>query len=400
MNITKRAANVSASTTLAITATANELKKRGVDVVAFSAGEPDFNTPQYIIDEAIVALNKGFTKYTASRGTVELRTQICSKLLNDNNLSYKPNQIMVSNGAKQSLFNILQVLVEEGVEVVIPSPYWLTYPELVNICGGTCIYIEASASNKLKITPKQLRQALTSKTRVFMFNSPSNPSGVVYSKREIEALAEVLKDFPDVYVISDEIYEKLIYDGSKHFSIAQVNEDMFNRTIVINGLSKSHAMTGWRIGYAACGNADIIEYMDNLQSHETSNANSIAQYASVAALKGGKEFLSEMVSTFKSRRDKLNSLLKEIKDISIIEGEGAFYTMVNISGLFGRKYKGVVIDSAATVAQILISDYAVAVIPCEAFGSDKYIRLTYTLAMDKIIEGVARISKFVNQIDK
>lgn len=398
MKISKRASNVSASTTLAITATANELKKRGVDVVAFSAGEPDFNTPQYIIDEANIALSKGFTKYTASRGMPELRSQICNKFLADNNLSYKPNQIIVSNGAKQSLFNILQVLVDEGDEVIIPSPYWLTYPELVNICGGTCVYIQTSESNNLKITPKQLREAITPKTKVFMFNSPSNPSGIVYSKKEIEALAKVLGEFPDIWVVSDEIYEKLIYDGSVHYSIAQVNEDMFMRTIVINGLSKSHAMTGWRIGYAACGNADIIEYMDNLQSHETSNANSIAQYASVAALKGGKEFFAEMVATFKARRDKLNSLLKEIDGISIIEGEGAFYTLVDISKLFGRKYKGLVLDSAATVAQILISDYAVAVIPCEAFGTDKYIRLTYTLAMDRIIEGVNRISQFVQQV--
>lgn len=397
LKTTKRAQQVSPSLTLAITAKANKLKEEGVDLVSFGAGEPDFNTPQYILDAAKIALDKGMTKYTASSGTPQLRKQICEKLKKDNNLTYSPNQIVVSNGAKQSLFNAMQVLIEDGDEVIIPSPYWLTYPELVVTCGGKVVEIEASADNGFKITPNQLKKALTAKTKALIFNSPSNPTGAVYSKSEIAVIAEVLKG-TDVWIIADEIYEKLVYEGAEHHSIAEASEDAFSRTIVINGMSKAYSMTGWRIGYAAAPTATVAALMDGLQSHQTSNANTIAQYASLVGLSGGEDFLREMVTTFNNRRKAMLKEFSTVKHVKAIEAHGAFYVMVDVSKLFGLTIAGKYIKGASEFAEVLIEKCAVAVIPCEGFGAPKFIRLSYTVNEATIAKGIGRIRELLTDI--
>ena len=393
----KRSLTVSPSLTLAITAKSNELISQGVDVVSFGVGEPDFNTPQYIIDGAKYALDHGMTKYTASGGTPALKKAICEKLSRDNGLSYKPNQIVVSNGAKHSLFNTLQVLVEEGDEVIILSPYWLTYPELVKICGGKAVTVECLPEDGFIVRPEKLRAALNQNTKAIILNSPNNPTGAVYDKNDISAVAEVLKDFPDVWVIADEIYEKLIYEG-EHISIASLSQQMYDRTIVINGMSKAYAMTGWRIGYAAAPTAQIAKLMDGLQSHETSNANTIAQYAAQTALNGNGDSIDAMKEEFSERRDMMVDILAKIKYFSIVKPKGAFYVMVDVSALFNKAFRGVKIETANNFAKLLIESYYVAVIPCEGFGAEKFIRLSYATSREKITEGLKRLNDFVKEI--
>lgn len=398
MNFSKRSLNVSPSLTLAITAKSNELKAQGVDVITFGVGEPDFNTPSYIVAAAKVALDKGMTKYTASSGMPTLRQAICDKLLNDNNLTYAPNQIVVSSGAKQSLFNAMQVLVDEGDEVIIPAPYWLTYPELVGICGGKSVVVNTKASEGFILQPEALEAAITDKTRVLMLNSPSNPTGAVYSLEQLKAIAEVLSRHPNVMVIADEIYEKLVYDGYTHYSIASVSQDMYDRTMVVNGMSKAYAMTGWRIGYCAAPTARAAKLMDGLQSHETSNANTVAQYASITALCGGKEELEQMRLTFLERRDYMLERLAKLPNVTAVKANGAFYIMLDVSKLLGLSYKGKTIDCANTIAQMLIEDEALAVIPCEAFGASDFIRLSYATSIEKICKGIDRMEHILSQI--
>ncbi|HPG92145.1 MAG TPA: pyridoxal phosphate-dependent aminotransferase [Clostridia bacterium] len=393
----KRSTTVSPSLTLAITAKSNELISQGVDVVSFGVGEPDFNTPQYIIDGAKYALDHGMTKYTASSGTPTLKKTICEKLNRDNGLNYKPNQIVVSNGAKHSLFNALQVLVDEGDEVIILAPYWLTYPELVGICGGKTVVVECLPEDGFVVRPEILRQALNEKTKAIILNSPNNPTGAVYDKNDILAVVEVLKDFPDVWIIADEIYEKLIYDG-EHISIASISQQIYDRTIVINGMSKAYAMTGWRIGYAAAPTTQIAKLMDGLQSHETSNPNTIAQYAAQIALNGNGESIDAMKEEFSHRRDLMLALLADIDKITIVKPKGAFYVMVDVSALFDKTFRGEKILSANNFAKLLIESYFVAVIPCEGFGADKFIRLSYATSREKITEGLKRLNDFVKEI--
>ncbi len=397
MKISNRAAGVSPSLTLAITAKAKKLKADGLPVISFGAGEPDFNTPDYIISAAKEALDKGFTKYTAASGMPELKQAICRKLKEDNNLEYEPSQIVISNGAKHSLSNTMQALIEPGDEVIIPAPYWLTYPELVRINGGVPVFVNTDPDNKFKITPEQLKKAITPKTKAFVLNNPNNPTGAVYGKDEIFALAEVLAD-TDIVVISDEIYEKLTY-GEKVVSIASFGPQLKERTVVINGVSKSYAMTGWRIGYtASC--PELAKAMSNMQSHETSNPNSIAQYASVAALSDPKqtEFLEEMRSTFDYRRQLMLSLLEKIDEIKTITPEGAFYIMFGVKQLYGKSFMGQPINSAMDFASVLLDKQYVAVIPCESFGANDFIRLSYSASKSDIIEGIARIATFVRNL--
>ena len=302
LTITNRAKNVSPSLTLAITAKANKMKAEGVDLISFAAGEPDFNTPEFIIQAAKTALDKGFTKYTAASGMPSLKDAVCNKLARDNGLTYTQEQIVVSSGAKQSLFNAIQATVEEGDEVIIIAPYWLTYPELVKICGGTPVVVTMKAEDGFALNVNEVKKAITSKTKAIIMNTPNNPTGTLYSEESIREFAQMLKAYPDVYVISDEIYEALAYDGKKHFSIAQVDEDMKERTIVINGMSKAYAMTGWRIGYTASSTV-LAKRMGALQSHESSNPNTIAQHASVTALNNGEEFIASMRKIFEERRN-------------------------------------------------------------------------------------------------
>lgn len=395
MALAKRTSQISKSLTLAITSKANKMKEEGIDVVGFGAGEPDFNTPSFIIDAAKEALDKGFTKYTANSGTPALKKAICDKFLKDNNLNYAPNQIVVSNGAKHSLYNAMLAIIEQGDEVIIPAPFWLTYPELVKMCEGTPVIVDTK-DDKFKLTPKKLESAITPRTKAIIINSPCNPTGVVYSKEELWALAQVLEK-TDIYIISDEIYEKIIYNGAKHYSIAQYSEKIYKQTIVINGASKTYSMTGWRIGYLAA-DAEIARAIDNIQSHCTSNANSIAQYATIAALNTHSSFLQEMVKTFDERRRIIVDFVNSTKDLSCPNPQGAFYVMINISSIFGKSIDGKVIDSALKAAELMLEYARIAVIPCESFGAPDYIRLSYAISKEDIQKGLKRLEEFLNTL--
>lgn len=395
--ITQRAKGISESLTLAITAKANKLKADGVPVVGFGAGEPDFNTPQYIIDAAIEAMEKGLTKYTPASGTLNLKKAICKKFAEDNGLFYEPSQIVVSNGAKHSLYNAIAALVEEGDEVIIPAPYWVTYPELVKFCGGTCVFVETGAD--FKLTPSMLKDAITPKTKALILNDPSNPTGAVYSKDELFALAKVVEQ-SGIYVISDEIYEKLVYGGEKHYSIATYSDAVKDHTIVINGVSKTYSMTGWRIGYLAAPVA-IAKAISNVQSHMTSNPNTIAQYATEKALNGGKsaeDFIVDMHATFDARRKTMVARIAQIEGVCCCEPKGAFYVMIDVSGLFGKKFNDKTIDSAHVFAEALLDAEAVAVVPGEAFGAPRHVRLSYAISEADILEGLNRIDQFIAKL--
>lgn len=397
LTITNRAKNVSPSLTLAITAKANKMKAEGVDLISFAAGEPDFNTPDFIIDAAKKALDKGFTKYTAASGMPALKDAVCEKLARDNDLVYTQEQIVVSSGAKQSLFNAIQATVQEGDEVIIIAPYWLTYPELVKICGGTPVVVTMSADDGFALNVGAVKAAITDKTKAIIINTPNNPTGTLYPREKMIEFAEMLKAYPDIYVISDEIYEALAYDGKKHFSLAQVGEEMKERTIVINGMSKAYAMTGWRIGYTASSTV-LAKRMGALQSHESSNPNTIAQHASVTALREGQNFISDMRKVFENRRNALLEAFSDCDAVKCVKGSGAFYVMVDLSKLLGKSYQGKVINTPLEFSETLLEKAHVAVIPCESFGADKYIRLTYTLDIPVIREGAARIKKFIGEI--
>ena len=395
--LTRRVTSIAPSLTLAITAKANKLKADGVSIVGFGAGEPDFNTPDYIIEAAKYALDQGYTKYTPASGRLDLKKAICQKLEKENDLLYAPNQIIVSNGAKHSLFNTMLALVEEGDEVIIPAPYWLTYPELVKVAGGVPVYVETTEENAFKLTPEQLEGAITERTKALILNSPSNPTGSVYTRDELFALSEVLEKH-DVWVISDEIYEKLNYTGTPHVSIASLSERMYNRTVVINGHSKCFSMTGWRIGYAAAPKP-LADAMNALQSHATSNPNSIAQYAAMVALTDprGKEFEKEMYAEFDARRKLMVETIAGIPGISCVEPSGAFYVLVNVGALYGKRYRGTRIGNALELADKLI-DVGVAVIPGTAFGAPDHIRLSYAVSRRDIVEGLTRIRRFVEAL--
>lgn len=395
MSIANRAKGVSPSLTLAITAKSKKMKEDGIDVISFSAGEPDFNTPDYIIEAAKVALDKGMTKYTPSSGTLNLRKAICEKLKKDNNLDYSPNQIVVSNGAKHSLYNAMQAIVNPGDEVIIPAPYWLTYPELVKLSDGIPVAVNTCEKNGFKLTAEELEKAITPKTKALIFNSPSNPTGSVYSKAEITALAKVIEK-AGIYVISDEIYEKLVYDGTQHYSIAECSPKLYEKTVIVNGVSKTYAMTGWRIGYTA-SNKEIANAIDNMQSHTTSNANSIAQYATQVALSSekGNEFLRVMQDAFTKRRQFMLERIKAMSIVSCVEPHGAFYVMMKVSGLFNKAIDGKVMKTAQDVAELMLDKVNVAVIPGESFGADEYIRLSYAISEKDIKTGLDSIEKFV-----
>lgn len=392
-----RAGIVAPSLTLAITAQANKLKAQGVDIVGFTAGEPDFKTPEYIVNAAKEALDKGFTKYTPASGTAELKTAICNKLKRENGLSFTADRIVVSNGAKQSLYNVMQILVDEGDEVLVIAPYWLTYPELIKLNGGVPVIVEAKAENGFIPQIGDIEKAITSKTKAIIINSPNNPTGAVYSEEDIKAIAELCKKY-DLWIVADEIYEKLVYNGKKHFSIAGVSEDAYSRTFVVNGMSKAYAMTGWRIGYVAAPTAEAAKAMGSIQSHQTSNPNSVAQYASVRALSEGEDIISGMVEVFAKRRELMLSKFEGIKYVKPVASDGAFYIMVNVEELFGKEICGSVVNSAMELSTVLIEKANVAVIPGECFGADKYIRLSYSLAEDKIVTGVERIGAVINKL--
>ena len=393
MNLSKKATNMEPSTTLALTAKAGELKAQGVDVISFGVGEPDFNTPQNIIDAAILAMNQGKTKYTAVSGITELKEAIVKKFYNDNGLNYKIENIIVSTGGKQCLFNVFAAILNVGDEVLIPKPYWVSYPELVKLNDGIPVFVETNEEDDFKINFKNLEKSITNKTKAIVVNSPNNPTGSIYSKKELMEIADFAKKY-DLYIISDEMYEKLTYGDNKHISIASLNEDAFNRTIVVNGLSKAYAMTGWRVGYAA-GKKEIIKLMNNIQSHTTSNVNSIAQYASLEALTGQQEEMKIMQNEFDRRRKVMMKLLDDISDVSYIEPKGAFYILVNIDKIL-KKSK---ISGSSEFCEKLLDRENVVAIPGIAFGEDNYIRLSYATSMDSIETGLNRISNFIKNLN-
>ena len=397
MELSKKAGNVKPSSTLAITAKANELKASGLDVVGFGAGEPDFPTPKHICDAAIEAIQAGFTRYTPSAGIVELRKAVAEKLKKDNDLDYDYTQIVISNGAKHSLINAFMCILNDGDEVIIPAPYWLSYSEMVSIAGGTPVILPTRKENNFMVTKEELESVWTPKTKAIVIISPSNPTGMVYTKEDLQPIADFAVE-KDLYVISDEIYEKLIYEeNKKHVSIASLNNDIFSRTIVINGVSKSYSMTGWRIGFAAAPK-EIAKLMISIQSHMTSNPNSIAQKAALAAVVGDQSCVEEMRQEFAKRRDYIFEREEAIPYISALKPEGAFYLFIDVTGLYGKTYEGEEIRSAADLARLMIEKKLVAVVPCADFGMPDYIRLSYATSMETIKKGMDRLEEFVKEL--
>jgi len=398
MKYSIKAQRITPSITLAITTKAKELTEAGNDVVSFGVGEPDFNTPKHIVDAAIKAMVDGKTKYTPTPGIIELRKAICDKLEKDNGLIYNPNQIVVSTGAKQSLVNAFMAILNPGDEVLVAEPYWVSYPELIRLADGIPVIVETKAEDNYKYTLESLNRSVSDKTKAIIINSPNNPTGTIYSKMELEVIAKFANE-KDLIVISDEIYEKLIYDGEEHVSIASLSEDSYNRTIVINGLSKAYAMTGWRLGYAAA-NLEITKLMSSIQSHMTSNANSIAQYAAVAALNGPDEELDKMVKEFQKRRDYMLERISNIEGLSCIKPSGAFYVMINIQKFLKTKLNNRDINNSVDFSKVLLEEENVAVVPGAGFGIDSYVRLSYATSKDQIKTGLDRIENFLTKIRK
>lgn len=400
MKISNRAMAISPSLTLEITAKANKMKQNGLDVISFGAGEPDFNTPDFIVRAAKKAMDDGLTKYTPAAGTLSLRKAIAGKLLKENGLTYAPSEIVVSNGAKQSLYNALQAVVNPGDEVIIPAPYWLTYPELVKLCGGKPIIVYTERRNGFKLSAGSLSDALSENTKVVILNSPNNPTGAVYTEDEYRALIEVLKPYKDVYIISDEIYENLVYDDAKTVSFGALDEEIKARTILVNGVSKTFSMTGWRIGYTASDEA-VAKAMSSMQSHTTSNPNTIAQYAAEAAFLSaeGEGFVLDMRKEFAERKKLLIGLLDKTKVLSAVDPKGAFYCMVSVKECFGKSIGGKKIVGALSFAEALLEKEKVAVIPCESFGAQEYIRLSYAISRADVEKGVERIIRFAESLE-
>jgi len=392
--LSQRALNCAPSPTLAITAKANQMKADGIDVIAFGAGEPDFDTPDHIKQAAVDALAKGFTKYTPSAGIPALKKAICEKFARDNGLEYAPNNVIVSCGGKHSLYNVFQAICEEGDEVIIPAPYWVSYPEQAKLADATPVILNTSDASGFAPTVEQIKAAITPRTKVFVLNSPSNPTGAMWPEATIRALAEMAVE-NDFFVISDEIYEKIVYDGNKPLSIATLGAEIKKKTITVNGVSKTYSMTGWRIGYAAA-EAEIVAAMGRLQDAVTSNPTSIAQYAALAAITGPQEFLNDWVAEFDRRRQAIVAGLNEIPGITCRKPDGAFYVFPNISGLIGKRTPGgKAIGNSDEFADYLLADAQVAVVPGSGFGAPEYARLSYATSMQAIERGLERIAKAV-----
>lgn len=387
--LANRVKTLTPSSTLAITAKAKALKEQGIDVIGLGAGEPDFNTPQNIIDAAVDSMNKGYTKYTPSGGLPALKEAIIKKLERDNHLSYKQNEIIVGVGAKHVLYTLFQVILNEGDEVIIPIPYWVSYPEQVKLAGGVPVYIESSREQNFKITAEQLKQAITDKTKAVIINSPSNPSGMVYTREELEELAKVALEHK-LLIVSDEIYEKLVYNGIEHFSIAQISDEVKKQTIVVNGVAKSHSMTGWRIGYAA-GDADIIKAMTDLASHSTSNPTTTSQYATIEAYNGPQDSVEMMRQAFESRLEIIYPKLCAIPGFKVVKPQGAFYLLPDV----GEAVQKTGYQSVEDFVEALLTEANVAVVPGTGFGVPTTIRLSYATSLELIEEAIRRIDQFV-----
>ena len=387
MDLSSNAVQLTPSLTLAIDSKAKAMRAEGIDVCGFGAGEPDFDTPEHIKEAAIKALQEGFTKYTPSAGIPELRTAISEKFSKDNSIDYKPNQVIVSNGAKQSCFNAILACCEPGDEVIIPAPYWLSYPDMVKLVGADPVIVQTKASNAYKMTAEEFENAMTPRTKMVIINSPGNPTGSVYTSEELEALVEVALT-EDIFILSDEIYEKLIYDDASHVSVASLSKEAYDLTITVNGFSKAYAMTGWRLGYLGAPEA-IAKVIDSLQSHSTSGPNSFAQKGAVAALKGSQQCVTDMRDEFNVRREYMYERLAAIPNVSTVKPLGAFYMLADISK-FGL--------SSTNFADRLLSKAEVAVVPGVAFGDDKTVRLSYATDLETIKTGLDRIEQFCRTI--
>ncbi|MBQ9942728.1 MAG: pyridoxal phosphate-dependent aminotransferase [Christensenellaceae bacterium] len=395
MQVSKKAMAIAPSLTLGIDALAKQMRKEGKDVVGFGAGEPDFDTPQDIKDAAIAAILQGKTKYTPASGLEELKQAVCGRYERKFSLTYDPAQVVISNGAKHSLFNVFQAVINPGDEVIIPAPYWLTYPELVKMADGVPVIVETKEENNFEPEVEAIRAAITPATRVILVNSPSNPCGCVYSKACMEGIAALAKEF-DLYILADEIYDELTYTDFGT-SIATLSEDTKARTIIVNGMSKAYAMTGWRMGYTIAP-GDVAKVMGSYQSHSTSNPCSVTQYASIAALNGPQEEVAAMVKVFETRSHLMNELINAIPGMSCRQPEGAFYAFANISGVIGKKYNGQQITGSASFAEVLLKEKLTAVVPGVAFGADEYIRLSYANSEENIKKGLARIAEFCSEL--
>jgi aspartate aminotransferase len=385
-HLSQRVSRIKPSPTLAVTAKAAELKAQGVDVMSLGAGEPDFDTPAHIKEAAHQAIRDGFTKYTAVGGIPSLKKAIVAKMKRDNALDYQPNQVLVSNGGKQACYNLCQALLDDGDESIIPAPYWVSYPDMVLLAGGTPVFIPTTAATRFKITPEQLERAITPRTRLFWINSPSNPSGMAYTHAELRALGEVLRRHPEVLIATDDMYEKILWTGEPFANLVNLCPDLYERTVVIHAVSKTYSMTGWRIGWA-CGPARLITAMADIQSQSTSNPNSIAQVAAEAALSGDQSCVGEMVRAFKGRHDRLVAGLNSIPGVKCEPGDGTFYAFPGFEGLM--KQLGCRDDLA--LADLLLQKARVAVVPGSAFGAPGYMRLSFATSDRVLEESVARI---------
>ncbi|WP_294381595.1 pyridoxal phosphate-dependent aminotransferase [uncultured Clostridium sp.] len=397
MELSRKAQAIEPSLTLAITAKAKEMKEKGIDVISFSAGEPDFNTPKNIINAAIKAMEDGNTKYTSVNGILQLREAICKKFKDDNGLEYNPSQIVVSTGAKQSLANTFLAILNPGDEVIVSTPYWVSYPELIKLADGKPVFVEGDEKSNYKFTKENLEKAVTAKTKAIVLNTPNNPTGTIYNKEELEVIADFAKKY-DIIIISDEMYEKLIYDNENHISIASLSKDAYERTIVINGLSKSYAMTGWRIGYCAASEK-IAKLMISIQSHVTSNVCSITQYAALEALNGPQDEITKMINEFEKRRNYMINRIESIDNLSILKPKGAFYIMINIENCLGKEINGKILNDSMEFCASLLENEKLAVIPGKAFGLNNYIRVSYATSMEAIKEGLNRIESFIKKLN-
>lgn len=397
MELSRKAQAIEPSLTLAITAKAKEMKEKGIDVISFSAGEPDFNTPKNIINAAIKAMEDGNTKYTSVNGILQLREAICKKFKDDNGLEYNPSQIVVSTGAKQSLANTFLAILNPGDEVIVSTPYWVSYPELIKLADGKPVFLEGDEKSNYKFTKENLEKAVTAKTKAIVLNTPNNPTGTIYNKEELEVIADFAKKY-NIIIISDEMYEKLIYDNENHISIASLSKDAYERTIVINGLSKSYAMTGWRIGYCAASEK-IAKLMISIQSHVTSNVCSITQYAALEALNGPQDEITKMINEFEKRRNYMINRIESIDNLSIVKPKGAFYIMINIENCLGKEINGKILNDSMEFCASLLENEKLAVIPGKAFGLNNYIRVSYATSMEAIKEGLNRIESFIKKLN-
>ena len=396
MNLSKRAQMIKPSPTLAITVKAKAMRAQGIDVISFGAGEPDFDTPQHIKDAAIAALQEGFTKYTPAGGIDELKEAICAKLQRDNGVQYQKEHILVSCGGKHSFYNMAQAFIDEGDEVIIPAPYWVSYPPMVELAGGKPVIVSTSEEEGFKLAPDALEKAITSKTKAVVINSPSNPTGSAYSRKELEGLAEVALKHK-IYIISDEIYEKIVYDGFEHVSIASLGDEIKDITIILNGVSKTYSMTGWRIGYTA-GPKELIAAMNNIQSQSTSNPTSFAQKGALEALQGSQEEVKVMVEEYQRRRDLICGALTAIDGITCYKPQGAFYCFPNVGAYLGKKHKGERIADSSQLTSYLLDEARVAVVPGVEFGAEGFLRLSYPIASKVITEGIARIKEVLARL--